>query len=64
LYGLDLLIDENLMLHLLEINLSAACEERHDGLSQMLSDLAHGMINILEGESDLRGWRLIKGKIK
>ena len=30
----------------------------------MLFDLAHGMINILEGESDLKGWRLIKGKIK
>ena len=29
LFGLDLLIDYQLGVHLLEINLSARCEERH-----------------------------------
>ena len=44
-----MLIDNNLNLHLLEVNLSAACEERHEALTNMMADVAHGMLNILEG---------------
>lgn len=35
-------------MHLLEVNLSAACQERHQSLTQMLEEMGHGIINILE----------------
>lgn len=57
LYGVDLLVDAELQLHLLEVNLSAKCEERHPDLTRMLQEMAHGLINILEDEgAPQHGW--------
>lgn len=47
LFGFDLLIDSKLSLHLLEINLSAKCDERHPKLSAMLEDMGGGLLNII-----------------
>jgi hypothetical protein len=57
LYGVDLLVDAELQLHLLEVNLSAKCEERHPELTRMLEEMGHGLINILEDEgAPEHGW--------
>jgi hypothetical protein len=61
LFGFDLLIDSVLHLHLLEVNLSARCEERHPSLIDMLDQMANGLMNILKfsDETSLHGWREI-----
>lgn len=54
---MDLLVDDCLRVHLLEVNMSARCEERHPRLTAMLEDMAEGLLNILEGTDDLRAWK-------
>lgn len=56
LFGLDLIIDCKLDLHLLEINLSARCEERDARLTSMLEGLGEGLLDILDEKSNIWNW--------
>lgn len=53
---MDILLDSQLDLHLLEINMSARCEERHPRLSSMLEAMGEGILSILEGKENLSSW--------
>ncbi len=46
-YGFDILLDADLNPHLLEVNLSPACEEREDFLTTMLDDMTLGLFCLL-----------------
>ena len=47
MFGFDLILDEKMDLWLLEVNLSPACAERTEWLTQMLDDMAYGLLNIV-----------------
>jgi Tubulin-tyrosine ligase family/IQ calmodulin-binding motif len=47
LYGFDIILDGFFTPWLLEVNLSPACAERTDWLSEMLNEMASGLINII-----------------
>jgi hypothetical protein len=48
LFGFDFVIDKNLNCWLLEVNMSPACSERTPWLTEMLDDMAEGLLNIIE----------------
>jgi hypothetical protein len=56
-FGFDLLIDSDFRLYLLEVNLSAKCEERHPKLSTMLESMGEGILNIILKNPDSKGWK-------
>ena len=63
LYGFDFILDSKLRPWLLEVNLSPACMERTDWLTEMLDAMADGMIEILEEKLiGLNGGRTAKSK--
>ena len=45
---------------LLEVNLSAKCEERHPRLSAMLEQMGEGLLDILEKKPAVRGWKEVE----
>ena len=47
LFGFDLILDEKLTPWLLEVNLSPACAERTEWLTEMLDDMASGLLKIV-----------------
>lgn len=47
LFGFDIILDEYYNPWLLEVNLSPACSERTDWLTEMLDDMAYGLLNIV-----------------
>lgn len=47
LYGFDILIDSNFTPWLLEVNLSPACAERNEWITQTLDNMAEGLLNII-----------------
>ena len=47
LYGFDIIIDEYFSPWLLEVNLSPACAERTDWLSEMLTEMGKGLLSII-----------------
>lgn len=49
MYGFDVMIDEKFTPWLLEVNLSPACSERTDWLTNMLEDMSLGMFEIILG---------------
>ena len=53
---MDILLDSQLDLYLLEINMSARCEERHPRLSSMLEAMGEGILSILEDKENLSSW--------
>lgn len=53
-YGFDFLLDKNLTPWLIEVNLSPACAERTDWLTEMLDNFTDGLLNMIEGKL-LRG---------
>ena len=48
LYGFDFVIDKDLNCWLIEVNMSPACAERTPWLTEILDDMAEGMLNVLE----------------
>jgi tubulin monoglycylase TTLL3/8 len=48
LFGFDFVIDKSLNCWLLEVNMSPACSERAPWLTEMLDDMAEGLLNIIE----------------
>jgi hypothetical protein len=48
LFGFDFLVDKNLKLWLLEVNMSPACSERADWLTEMLDDMSEGVLDLIE----------------
>lgn len=52
IYGFDILIDKDLNPHLLEVNLSPACEERETFLSDMLRDMTFSLFSILKEKEE------------
>lgn len=47
-YGFDIILTDELDPFLLEVNLSPACDEREDFLTEMLEDMTHGLFSILK----------------
>lgn len=52
IYGFDILLDDTYCPWLLEVNLSPACSERTDWLSEMLVKMASGLVQILFEPND------------
>ena len=48
LFGFDFVIDSQLSCWLIEANMSPACDERTPWLTNMLDDMADGMLSIIE----------------
>lgn len=48
IYGLDIILDENLNPWVIEVNLSPACNERTDFLTKMLDDMCLDLLTYLE----------------
>mmetsp|Transcript_9650 Transcript_9650/g.9327 ORF Transcript_9650/g.9327 Transcript_9650/m.9327 type:complete len:121 (-) Transcript_9650:1117-1479(-) len=48
LYGFDFVIDKDFNCWLLEVNMSPACAERTPWLTEMLDDMANGMLQFIE----------------
>ena len=47
LFGFDFVVDKDLKLWMIEVNMSPACAERKKWLSEMLDDMASGVINMI-----------------
>lgn len=47
LFGFDIILDQYYNPWLLEVNLSPACSERTEWLTEMLDDMAYGLLNIV-----------------
>ena len=47
LFGFDFMVDKNLQVWLLETNMSPACAERQEWLTDMLNDMSAGIVNII-----------------
>eukprot|EP00347_Sterkiella_histriomuscorum_P013320 403365167 len=50
IYGIDLILDEDLNPWIIEVNLSPACNERTDFLTQMLDDMSLDLLQYLENK--------------
>lgn len=50
LFGFDFAIDKDLHLWLVEVNMSPACAERQPWLSEMLDDMANGLISVISAK--------------
>ena len=53
-YGFDFLLDNHLKPWLIEVNLSPACSERTEWLTEMLDNFTDGLLNMIEAKL-LRG---------
>ncbi len=47
-YGFDFLLDHKLNPWLIEVNLSPACAERTEWLTEMLDNFTEGLLNMIE----------------
>ena len=50
LFGFDFVVDKDLKIWLIEVNMSPACSERQPWLSDMLTDMADGVTNMIQAK--------------
>ena len=50
LFGFDFVVDRDLKLWLIEVNMSPACNERQPWLTEMLDDMATGVVNMIQAK--------------
>lgn len=66
MYGFDVLVSEELSLHLLEVNLSPACDsKRNSWLQENIEGMADGLLDIClldkkQGNGVTGNWKLLQ----